>query len=57
MLFRITRGKAFTHFGNDFLQDKVYKCVYFFSYTVRKYCEHNYLDKYSKLVDRNHKIS
>lgn len=32
MLFRITRGKAFTHFGNDFLQDKVYKCVYMVVY-------------------------
>ena len=32
MLFRITRVKAFTHFGNDFLQDKNYKCVYMVVY-------------------------
>jgi hypothetical protein len=28
MLFRITRGKALTHFSEPFLQDKVQKVVY-----------------------------
>ena len=28
MLFRITRGKALTHFSAPFIQDKVQKVVY-----------------------------
>ena len=32
MLFRITRGKALTHFSADFEQDKVQKVVYMVVY-------------------------